>query len=48
MTDFLAFAAAMSSCSTAPWAASSARDLTLDDYWGQENCSEIPNLSAPT
>ena len=24
-----------------------ARDLTLDDYWGQENCSEILNLSQP-
>ena len=25
-----------------------ARDLTLDDFWGQENCSEILNLSRPT
>ena len=24
-----------------------ARDLTLDDYWGQENCSEILNLAKP-
>ena len=24
-----------------------ARDLTLDDFWGQENCSEILNLSRP-
>ncbi len=23
------------------------RDLTLDDFWGQENCSEILNLSRP-
>jgi 5-methyltetrahydrofolate--homocysteine methyltransferase len=24
-----------------------ARNLTLDDFWGQENCSEILNLSRP-
>ena len=24
-----------------------ARDLSLDDFWGQENCSEILNLSKP-
>ena len=24
-----------------------ARDLSLDDFWGQENCSEILNLSRP-
>ncbi len=24
-----------------------ARDLTLDDFWGQENCSEILSLSRP-
>src|SRR3546814_2679348 len=23
------------------------RDLSLDDFWGQENCSEILNLSQP-
>ena len=23
------------------------RDLTLDDFWGQENCSEVLNLSRP-
>ena len=24
-----------------------ARELTLDDFWGQENCSEVLNLSRP-
>ena len=33
-------------CSTAPWAASpGAATSTLDDFWGQENCTEILNLS---
>ena len=39
---------ATSCCSTAPWAARSRRATSRsDDFWGQENCSEILNLSRP-
>ena len=48
MTDFLAFARRhVVLLDGAMGSQLQARDLTLDDYWGQENCSEILNLSRP-
>ena len=48
MTDFLAFARRhVVLLDGAMGSQIQARDLTLDDFWGQENCSEILNLSRP-
>ena len=48
MTDFLAFVRRhVVLLDGAMGSQLQARDLTLDDYWGQENCSEILNLSRP-
>ena len=48
MTDFLAFARRhVVLLDGAMGSQLQARDLSLDDYWGQENCSEILNLSRP-
>src|SRR4051794_39806412 len=48
MSDFLAFARRhIVLLDGAMGSQIQARDLTLDDFWGQENCSEILNLSRP-
>ena len=48
MTDFLAFGRRqVVLLDGAMGSRLQARDLTIDDYWGQENCSEILNLSRP-
>src|SRR4051794_38911999 len=48
MADFLAFARQrVVLLDGAMGSQIQARDLSLDDFWGQENCSEILNLSRP-
>src|SRR5436189_6275144 len=48
MSDFLAFARRhVVLLDGAMGSQIQARDLTLDDFWGQENCSEVLNLSKP-
>src|SRR3954451_10244466 len=48
MSDFLAFARRhIVLLDGAMGSQIQARDLTLDDFWGQENCSEVLNLSKP-
>ena len=48
MSDFLAFARRhVVLLDGAMGSQLQARELTLDDFWGQENCSEILNLSRP-